>query len=359
MEHAALDLSLDAAALTAQLVDFPSVSGSEGPLADAIERELRKLPHLTVDRHGNNVVARTDLGHAERVVLAGHIDTVPIADNVPSRLDDKGVLWGCGTSDMKSGVAVQLRLAATVPAPNRDLTFVFYDNEEVAAHLNGLGHIAEAHPDWLAGDFAVLLEPSDGEVEGGCQGTLRVILKTAGERAHSARSWMGSNAIHTAAPILARLAAYEPRRPVIDGLEYHEGLNAVRISGGVAGNVVPDECAVTVNFRYAPDRTQEEALAHVREVFEGCGVAEVIVDDHSPGALPGLSHPAAVAFMAAVGGTAKPKFGWTDVSRFSALGVPAVNYGPGDPLYAHKRDEHVVVERILHCEERLRNWLTA
>ncbi|WP_171170829.1 succinyl-diaminopimelate desuccinylase [Streptomyces sp. I05A-00742] len=359
MEHAALDLSLDAAALTARLVDFPSVSGEERPLADAIEHALRGVPHLTVDRHGNNVVARTRLGRAERVILAGHIDTVPIADNVPSRLDDDGVLWGCGTSDMKSGVAVQLRIAATVPAPNRDLTFVFYDNEEVSAHLNGLGHIAEAHPDWLAGDFAVLLEPSDAQVEGGCQGTLRVILRTEGERAHSARSWMGSNAIHAAAPILARLASYEPRRPVIDGLEYHEGLNAVRIGGGVANNVLPDECAVTVNFRYAPDRTEEEALAHVREVFEGCGVAELIVDDHSGGALPGLSHPAAAAFMAAVGGSAKPKFGWTDVSRFSALGVPAVNYGPGDPLYAHKRDEHVAVARVLHCEERLRTWLTA
>ncbi len=359
MDHAALDLSLDAAALTAQLVDFPSVSGDEKALADAIERELRRLPHLTVDRHGNNVVARTNLGRAERVVLAGHIDTVPIADNVPSRLDENGVLWGCGTSDMKSGVAVQLRIAATVPAPNRDLTFVFYDNEEVAAHLNGLGHVAEAHPDWLAGDFAVLLEPTDGEVEGGCQGTLRVLLRTAGERAHSARSWMGSNAVHAAAPILARLAAYEPRRPVVDGLQFHEGLNAVRIQGGVATNVIPDECVVTVNFRYAPDRTEEEAVAHVREVFADCGVAEFVVDDHSPGARPGLTHPAAAAFMAAVGGTARPKFGWTDVSRFSALGVPAVNYGPGDPLYAHKRDEHVVAERIGHCEERLRAWLTA
>ncbi|MGI5339860.1 succinyl-diaminopimelate desuccinylase [Streptomyces sp. CA-181903] len=360
MDHAAaLDLSLDAAALTARLVDFPSVSGTEGPLADAIERALRAFPHLTVDRHGNNVVARTRLGRAERVVLAGHIDTVPIADNVPSRLDDNGVLWGCGTSDMKAGVAVQLRVAATVPEPNRDLTFVFYDNEEVSAHLNGLGHVAEAHPDWLAGDFAVLLEPSDGEVEGGCQGTLRVILRFEGERAHSARSWMGSNAIHAAAPALARLAAYEPRRPVIDGLRYHEGLNAVRIGGGVANNVIPDECTLTVNFRYAPDRTPEEALAHVREVFEGCGVTEMTVDDHSGGALPGLSHPAAAAFMAAVGGSARPKFGWTDVSRFAALGVPAVNYGPGDPLYAHKRDEHVVVARIHQCEERLRAWLTA
>ncbi|MGW7201689.1 succinyl-diaminopimelate desuccinylase [Streptomyces chryseus] len=359
MAETPLDLSLDAPALTARLVDFRSVSGDEKALADAIEEALRALPHLTVDRYGNNVVARTHLGRAERVVLAGHIDTVPIADNVPSRLDDNGVLWGCGTSDMKSGVAVQLRVAATVPAPNRDLTFVFYDNEEVAAHLNGLGHVADAHPDWLEGDFAVLLEPSDAQVEGGCQGTLRVLLRTAGERAHSARGWMGSNAIHSAAPILARLASYEPRRPVIDGLEYREGLNAVAIEGGVAGNVIPDVCTVTVNFRYAPDRTEQEALAHVREVFADCDIAEFVVDDHSGAALPGLSHPAAAAFMAAVGGTARPKFGWTDVSRFSALGVPAVNYGPGDALFAHKRDEHVAVERITHCEERLRAWLTA
>lgn len=257
MADTPLDLTLDAARLTARLVDFPSESGTEKPLADAVESALRALPHLTVDRHGNNVVARTELGRSERVVLAGHIDTVPIADNVPSRLDEDGVLWGCGTCDMKSGVAVQLRIAATVPAPNRDLTFVFYDNEEVAAHLNGLRHVAEAHPDWLRGDFAVLLEPSDGEVEGGCQGTLRVLLKTSGERAHSARGWMGSNAIHAAAPILDRLAAYQPRHPVIDGLEYREGLNAVGISGGVAGNVIPDECVVTVNFRYAPDRDEE------------------------------------------------------------------------------------------------------
>lgn len=180
MPETVLDLTLDAPALTARLVDFRSVSGEEKPLADAIEQALRGLPHLTVDRYGNNVVARTDLGRAERVVLAGHIDTVPIADNVPSRLDENGVLWGCGTSDMKSGVAVQLRIAATVPEPNRDLTFVFYDNEEVAAHLNGLGHVADAHADWLEGDFAVLLEPSDAQVEGGCQGTLRVLLRTTG-----------------------------------------------------------------------------------------------------------------------------------------------------------------------------------
>jgi succinyl-diaminopimelate desuccinylase len=359
MADTPLDLTLDAAELTARLVDFPSESGDEKPLADAVETALRALPHLTVDRYGNNVVARTNLGRAERVILAGHIDTVPIADNVPSRLDENGVLWGCGTCDMKSGVAVQLRLAATVPAPNRDLTFVFYDNEEVAAHLNGLKHVAEAHPEWLEGDFAILLEPTDGQVEGGCQGTLRVFLKFKGERAHSARAWMGSNAIHAAAPVLTRLAAYVPRKPVVDGLQFHEGLNAVRIEGGVANNVIPDACTVVVNFRYAPDRSEAEAEAFVRDYFADCGVDEFVVDDHTGGARPGLTHPAAAAFMAAVGGEARPKFGWTDVARFSALGVPAVNYGPGAQLLAHKTDERVEASLIPAAEERLRAWLTS
>ncbi|MET9496426.1 succinyl-diaminopimelate desuccinylase [Streptomyces sp. NPDC006552] len=359
MDRTSLDLTQDAALLTAQLVDFASPSGSEKELADAVEAALRPLSHLTVDRYGNNVVARTNLGRAERIILAGHIDTVPIAGNVPSRLDADGTLWGCGTSDMKSGVAVQLRIAQTVTEPNRDLTFVFYDNEEVAAHLNGLGHVAEAHPDWLAGDFAILLEGTESLVEGGCQGTLRVILKVKGERAHSARAWMGKNAIHAASPILEKLAAYEPRKPVVDGLEFHEGLNAVRVEGFVATNVIPDACAVTVNFRYAPDRSMAEAEQFVRDFFADCPVDEFVVDDHTGGARPGLTHPAAAAFLAAVGGEARPKFGWTDVSRFSALGVPAVNYGPGNPIFAHKIDERVDTALILEAEKRLASWLTA
>ncbi|MFJ1706494.1 succinyl-diaminopimelate desuccinylase [Kitasatospora sp. NPDC088346] len=348
-----LDLTLDGGALTAQLVDFPSVSGDEQPLADAVEAALRALPHLTVDRYGNNVVARTILGRAERVLLAGHLDTVPIADNVPSYVDGD-LLYGCGTSDMKSGVAVQLRLAATVPEPNRDLTFVFYDCEEIEASRNGLGHLAAAHPDWLAADFAILLEPSGAVVEGGCQGTLRARITLTGTRAHAARSWLGDNAVHRAAEVLTRLSDYRARIVEIDGLEYREGLNAVRIDGGVAGNVIPDECVVTVNFRYAPDRSEAQAEAHVREVFEGY---RVDVTDSAPGALPGLGRPAAQAFVAAVGGTARAKFGWTDVARFSALGVPAVNYGPGDPNLAHKRDEHCSLTAIAEVEQRLRAWL--
>ncbi|MER6298390.1 succinyl-diaminopimelate desuccinylase [Kitasatospora sp. NPDC001539] len=350
-----LDLTLDGGTLTARLVDFPSVSGDEQALADAVEAALRGYPHLTVDRYGNNVVARTHLGRGERVVLAGHLDTVPIADNLPSYVDGD-LLYGCGTSDMKSGVAVALRLAATLTEPNRDLTYVFYDCEEVEAHRNGLGHLAKDRPEWLAADFAVLMEPSGAVVEGGCQGTLRAQIRLTGVRAHAARSWLGDNAIHRAAEVLTRLADYRPRRVEIDGLEYREGLNAVRIDGGVAGNVIPDECVITVNFRYAPDRSEAEAEKHVREVFDGF---ELTVTDFAPGALPGLSQPAAQAFLAATGGQARAKFGWTDVARFSALGVPAVNYGPGDPNFAHKRDEHCSLSAIAETEARLRAWLTS
>jgi succinyl-diaminopimelate desuccinylase len=351
-----LDLTASGGELTARLVDIPSVSGDERALADAVEAALRGLPHLAVDRDGDAVVARTGLGRPERVVLAGHLDTVPIADNLPSRVEGD-LLYGCGTSDMKAGVAVMLRIAATVPEPNRDLTFVFYDCEEVEADRNGLGRLARHHPEWLAADFAVLMEPSSAQVEGGCQGTLRAEVRTTGHRAHSARSWLGDNAIHHAAPILQRLAAYQPRRPVIDGLEYHEGLNAVRIEGGIAGNVIPDACTVTVNFRFAPDRSEEQALEHVREVFAGIEGIEVVRTDSAPGALPGLAHPAAAAFIQATGATPQPKFGWTDVARFSAFGVPAVNYGPGDPNLAHTREEHCSLAAVEECEKRLRAWL--
>jgi succinyl-diaminopimelate desuccinylase len=167
---------------------------------------------------------------------------------------------------------------------------------------------------------------------------------------------MGVNAIHAAAGILDRLNAYEARTPVIDGLTYHEGLNAVFIRGGVAGNVLPDGCVVEVNFRFAPDRDEQDAEAFVRDFFEGY---DVTVTDCAPGAMPGLSVPAAKAFVEAVGGEANPKFGWTDVARFSGLGVPAVNFGPGDPLLAHKAEEHVPIEHIERCEQQLRTWLGA
>ncbi|MDA8322407.1 MAG: succinyl-diaminopimelate desuccinylase [Actinomycetota bacterium] len=350
-----MDLDLDAPVgeLTARIVDVESVSGAERPLADAIEAALGGRGHLRLHRDGNALVARTELGRPRRVVLAGHIDTVPVAGNLPSRLDG-GLLYGCGTADMKSGVAVQLSLAATVTAPVMDVSYVFYDCEEVESERNGLRRLAGARPDLLQGDFAVLLEPTDGVVEGGCQGTMRAQIRATGERAHSARSWMGRNAIHEATEILRVLREYQPREPEVDGLVYHEGLNAVGIAGGVAGNVIPDECVVTVNYRFAPDRSADQAADHLRVLFDRW---EVEIVDVAGGARPGLGDPAASSFVAAMGSAVRAKLGWTDVARFDALGIPAVNYGPGDPLLAHSRGEHVPVAAIEECASRMRAWL--
>ncbi|BBX68891.1 succinyl-diaminopimelate desuccinylase [Mycolicibacterium psychrotolerans] len=351
-----LDLHGDPIALTAALVDIPSESRHEQRIADEIETALREqTTGFEIVRNGDAVLARTHLGRPSRVLLAGHTDTVPAADNVPSRRDGE-LLYGCGTSDMKSGDAVFLHLAATVADPAHDITLVMYDCEEIEASANGLGRIEKEMPDWLAADVAILGEPSGGLIEAGCQGTLRVVIGGTGTRAHSARSWLGDNAIHKLGAVLARLEAYRARSVNIDGCVYREGLSAVRIEGGVAGNVIPDAASVTVNFRFAPDRSVEQAYAHVREVFDGLDVA-VELTDAAAGALPGLSRPAAAALVAAAGGEVRAKYGWTDVSRFAALGVPAVNYGPGDPNTAHRADEHVEVGQITAVTEMLRRYL--
>jgi succinyl-diaminopimelate desuccinylase len=344
----------DPVALTRALVDVESVSGDEKRITDAVEAALRTAGHLDVQRVGNVVRAATSLGRPTRVILAGHLDTVPLHDNFPSTVDG-AVIRGCGSADMKSGDALALHLAVTVAEPVFDVTYLFYDCEEVQAARNGLFQVSQSHPHWLRADFAVLLEPTYGLVEAGCQGTLRATVRTRGRRAHSARSWYGVNAIHAAADVLARLASYEPRRVVIDNCEYREGLNAVSIRGGVAGNVIPDECDIEVNYRFAPDRSEAEAQGHLGTVFEGY---ELSINDSAPGALPGLSSPPARQFLAAAGAPPVGKLGWTDVSRFAALGVPALNFGPGDPNLAHTREEHVEIAKILDGAAMLRQWLS-
>lgn len=348
-----LDLTGDLVQLFRAVVDVESVSGNEAELAGLVERALAAFPHLDVVRDGDTVVARTGLGRAERVVIAGHLDTVPVAANLPSWLEGDRV-YGRGTADMKGGVAVALACAAALERPNRDVTWIFYDHEEVEADRNSLTRIAAEHPDWLAGDFAVLMEPTAAGVEGGCQGTTRFTVRTNGLAAHSARSWLGHNAIHDAAEPLARLAAYRPREVVVDGLTYREGMNAVAISGGIAGNVIPDSCLLTVNFRFAPDRDEADAKAHCEELFSGYGIA---FTDFALGARPGLDRPIAAEFVAAVGAEPRAKFGWTDVARFAPLGVPAVNFGPGDPGKAHADDEFCPVADLHTCRDALLRWL--
>lgn len=327
---------------TAALVAIPSESHHEGPLADHVEAYLRALGHLQVDRVGDNVVARTMAGRAMRLVVAGHLDTVPANGNAEPRIEGD-VLWGLGAADMKGGLAVMLALAAGVPDPAVDVTWVFYAAEEVAAVHNGLGHLFAERPDLVAGDAAVLGEPTGGALEVGCQGTMRVRVTLTGLRAHVARPWMGRNALHRAGRLLSTLDAYEPRRPVIDGCEFRESLQAVFVEGGVAGNVVPDRAIVTINHRFAPDRSLDEARAHVESVLaphleEG---DEVVVVDAAGAAPPGLAHPLLATLRARNDLVVRAKLGWTDVSRFAAAGIPAANFGPGDSTLAHAPDERL------------------
>ena len=374
----------DALSLTRQMIDIPSVSGQEGPLADAVEAALRSAgfgsaPALEILRDGDAVCARTRLGLPQRVVLAGHLDTVPIADNVPGRTeirDGVEVVWGRGSVDMLGGCAAALALACEAgpliaagahAALTADVTWIFYDHEEVASHLNGLGRLQRNHPRWLAGDLALLGEPTAAHVEGGCNGTLRVIARFPGRAAHSARAWMGSNAIHAMAPVIERIADYGNPVELVDGLEFRESLSVVRVEGGIANNVIPEAASMTVNYRFAPSKRADDALEWVRSLFEGTD-ATIEVDDLCEGARPGADSPVAERFLAVARRVAAEagaelglaaKVGWTDVARFTQVGVPAMNFGPGDPLLAHTRDEHAPVSDIVRVHRTLRAFLLA
>ncbi|MEK9987249.1 MAG: succinyl-diaminopimelate desuccinylase [Aquiluna sp.] len=353
---ASLDLTKSLVELTLDVCNIESVSGSEQALADAVFNALDRVDHLEVIRDGNCVVARTNSG-LERVIIAGHLDTVPPNGNLPAELhhfEREQTIVGRGSVDMKGGVAVMLKLASEISSPVKDVTWIFYDNEEVSSELNGLGRLARNHPELFEGSFAILCEPSSGLVEGGCNGTMRVVVSTSGKAAHSARPWMGENAIHALDAVLGRLNAYEPQSVAVEGLEYRESLNAVRISGGVAGNVIPDSAKVEVNYRFAPSKSAADAEAHLREVFSGFDL-EVV--DVAEGAKPGLDSELAKEFLSATNTVARPKYGWTDVARFSALGIPAVNYGPGDPSLAHADNENVPVGHLFDVESGLRSWL--
>lgn len=332
----------DLLALTAELVDIPSVSRDEAAITDHLERSLRAVRGLTVDRVGDNLVARTMLGRERRLVLAGHTDTVPAAGNERARIEGD-VLWGLGAADMKGGLAVMLELARTMPAPAVDVTYVFYAREEIAAAESGLAELFAARPELLVGDAAVLGEPTAAAIEAGCQGTMHLEIDLAGQRAHSARPWMGRNAVHRLGALLALVDARPERRPVLAGCEYREALQAVHVEGGVARNVVPDRASVILNHRFAPDRTPDEAEASVRELLapvleDGDRVERLEVADGAP---PGLDHPLLAALAGRHDLEIRAKLGWTDVARFAAAGVPAVNLGPGDSTYAHRADEHI------------------
>lgn len=348
-------------------MDIPSPSHEETAIADAVEAALRRVPDVEVLRHHNNVLARTRRGLESRVILAGHLDTVPPADNLPSTrdVDDRGreTIFGCGAVDMKSGLAVYLHTFATLaaePGLREDLTLIAYECEEVSSEFNGLGHIQRDLPEWLEADLALLGEPSGAIIEAGCQGSIQLGINATGKRAHSARPWLGDNAIHKLSPVISRIADYQPRRVEIDGCEYREGLSIVRVESGGVANVIPEAAELQVNFRFAPDRSTDQALAHLYQFLrleEFDGVTATLIDT-LPAAPPGLESPVVAELLAAVDGKFRAKHGWTDVSRFAALGIPALNFGPGDPSFAHTQEEQCPVAMITEVAQTLHAWLS-
>ena len=335
-------MTSDLLALTAELVDIPSVSHEERRIVERIQQELSTVDWLAVDRVGDNLVARTSLGRSLRLILGGHTDTVPPNGNGSARLEGD-VLWGLGSADMKGGIASMLRLATSLSEPAVDVTYVFYAREEVALAHNGLRELFELRPDLLEADVALLGEPTSGIVEAGCQGTLRLRITLAGARAHTARAWMGRNAIHRLGALLTIADEYEPRRPVIDGCEYREALQAVAVEGGVAGNVVPDLATVTVGHRFAPDRTPQQAEEHIRDLLAPALEPEdqVILTDVAPAAAPALGHPLLAALIERNSLEVAAKLGWTDVAFFAERGIPAANFGPGDAEISHTAAERL------------------
>lgn len=341
--------AVDLLALTAELIRIPSVSLAERDLADRTEEWCAACPWLETHRIGDNVVARTTGNHPQRLLLAGHLDTVPPNGNSEPLLSE-GRVTGLGAADMKGGLAVMMALAAAYPEPAVEVSYVWYAAEEIAMEHSGLREVAAARPDLLVADAAVLGEPTGAVPEAGCQGTMHLRVTLRGERAHTARPWMGSNAIHRLADVLGVLRAYEPRRPVIDGCTYAEALQATAVSGGVAGNVVPDEAVLTVNHRFAPDRAPQQAAEAVREMLAPHlrGDDSLEVTEVAPAAAPHLDHPLLAAIVEAGGGPAavRAKLGWTDAAFFAARGVPALNFGPGRSELAHTAGEYVCREGL-------------
>jgi succinyl-diaminopimelate desuccinylase len=349
-----LNINQELSKLTLDLVNISSVSKDEKSIADLIAEALKKYSHLKITRVNNSIVAQTNFGNKQRVVIAGHIDTVPANNNFPGKINDSEVI-GLGSVDMKSGIAVALKLASEITSSNYDVTYLFYESEEIETKFNGLELITKQQKDLLDCDFAILMEPTNGILEVGCQGSLRFEVSTSGKRSHSARWWNGENAIHKTNKILEILNNYKSREPEIDGHKFREGLQAVKVNGGIAGNVVPDSVTISINHRFAPDTSIDQATQNMKTLFKDFNFELVDAANAAP---TGLSNPLIKEFVSNIGKNIAPKFGWTDVARFANAGIPAINFGPGDPNLAHHPEEKVLISQIIDVYESLKKWLT-
>jgi succinyl-diaminopimelate desuccinylase len=342
------------------LCRVPSPIGEERALCDAIGARLEGLPLAgPVRRYGDSLVVPVTRGAGgPRVALAGHLDTVRTSHDAPPRIEGDR-LYGPGASDMKSGLALMLDLVEHDLAACRglDLTLVFYAREEGPYADNELGSVLAEDPELRAVDLAVCLEPSDNRLSLGASGSIQAAVTFHGRTAHSARPWQGDNAIHKAGPFLAELGALAPRETTIDGLVYRTVTSVTLAEGGRGRNVVPDAFTLNVNHRFAPDTSLEQAQREVERLVGGRATIEW--KDLSPSAPPRASHPLVAALRDAGVVAVEPKQAWTDVARFAALGVAAVNFGPGENAQAHQRNEWTGLAALAAGRAILLAWLRA
>ncbi len=325
------------------LVDIPSVTGGEAQLRDAIAHRLSRFPAVSVA--DSLVVGEPQSG---ATLLVGHLDTVPLQGHVGSTIEG-GRVFGLGATDMKAGIAVMVHLLEDL-GPAR-VAAVFYAGEEGPLTGNQLATVLEAAP-WLReAESAIVLEPTDRNLEAGCQGVINADVVFEGEAAHSARPWLGDNAVTKAGEFLTAMRKLEPELHVVEGLEFKEVISVTMAHGGIARNVIPSEFVMNVNYRFAPDRPRDEAISHLESV---CAEADrFAVTDVAPAGAVHSKHPLFLDLAAASGATFQGKQGWTDVAQLSEAGIPAVNFGPGEPALAHKPGESVRVDDLAWAYESI------
>ena len=342
------------------LCRIPSPIGEERDLCDRVVERLGAAPLAApIRRYGDSIVVPVTRGSGgPRVALAGHLDVVRTTHDAPPRIEGDR-LYGPGASDMKSGLALMIDLVERdLPAcRGLDLTLVFYAREEGPYAENELGPVLDADAELRAVDVAVCLEPSDNKLSLGASGSIHAGVTFEGRTAHSARPWQGENAIHTAGAFLAELAAIAPRETTLDGLVYRTVTSVTMAEGGRGRNVVPDAFTLNVNHRFAPDRSVEEAQRDVEAIV--AGRASIAWRDLSPAAPPHASHPLVVALRAAGVAAVEPKQAWTDVARFAAIGVAAVNFGPGENAQAHQRNEWTSLDKLAEGRLVLLCWIAS
>ncbi len=346
------------AATTLALVDIPSESRQEAAAAEYVRAEVPTGSLELAFRDGETLLYEPPRTGKPLVVLAGHLDTVPPQDNIPGRID-AGAVHGLGASDMKGGVAVLVELARWLAAEKPSLALepalLFFPREELPPEESALPGLFAAHPPLREASLAVMLEPTDNTIQAGCLGNLNAELVFRGESAHSARPWLGRNAVDAAVEELGRLLPLPTREAVVGGLRFVEVATVTEIAGGIASNVVPDRVRCVVNFRYAPDRSPTEADERIRELLSGSG--EVTIASNAPPARVATDLPLVEALRAAGDLPVEPKQAWTPVAEFDAAGIPAVNFGPGATRYAHRADEQVEIGALHRCFEILQRFL--